>query len=222
MGPRKINRLWEIGILSGMVSSIVYVLHVIIGAILWEEYTSIKQPISDLTGEGAPDAELLRVFTGIYGILASFFASSLYVVLRNHVNRTSKIGIILLVVMESTSFVGYTLFPIDNTHAGMTFQNTMHIIVTGIVVITTIGSTLLIGIGFRKIQSMKKLGLIIIVCSAIITISGASTGIVVSMNIPILGVLERINILTLQFMIFILSYCTVNRNKYINEHNLQL
>lgn len=222
MGPRKINRLWEIGILSGMVSSIVYVLHVFIGAILWNEYTSIKQPISDLTGEGAPNAELLRVFTGIYGILASFFAISLYVVLRNRVNRTSKNGIILLFVMEFTSLVGYSLFPLDKTHAGMTFQNTMHIIITGVVVITTIGSTFLIGMGFRKIQSMKKLGLFVIVCGVIITISGASTGFVVSMNIPILGVIERINIFTLQFMIFVMSYCSVNRNKYIKEHHLQL
>ncbi|MCY6370707.1 DUF998 domain-containing protein [Clostridium ganghwense] len=212
MENNKIKSFWKIGTISGMMSSIVYVLHVFIGGILWDGYNSIKQPISDLTGIDAPNARLLRGFTSVYGILAIIFAISLYVILRNCVNKISKFEMILLIIMEVSSFVGYSLFPLEGTNTGMTFQNKMHIIVTVIVVITTIGCTFFIGIGFSKIKSMKKLGLFVIGCGVIITISGVSTGIVMAKNIPILGLIERINIFTLQLMIFVLSFSLVKQN----------
>lgn len=222
MENNKIKRFLKIGIISGMISSIVYILHVFIGAILWNGYSSIKQPISDLTGVGAPNTELLRVFTSVYGIFAIIFALSLYVCLKNSVNITSKLGMISLIIMEISSFVGYSLFPLDNANAGMTFQNIMHLIVTVIVVVTTISCTFFMGIGFSKIKSMKSLGMFIIVCGVIITISGASTGIIISNNLPILGLVERINIFTVQSMIFVLSFSLVKKSKWVHKHNIQL
>jgi len=210
----KTKLVQKIGIICGMLSSIVYIFHVFLGANMWGEYSSIKQPISDLTGEGAPNAELLRIFTSIYGILTIVFAVTLYLSIKKYANMPSKIGMILLIIMEISSFLGYSLFPLDETNAGMTFQNLMHIIVTIIVVISTIGSTFLMGTGFRKIENMRKLGTFIIVCGCIITISGASTGIVISNSIPILGLIERINIFTVQLMIFILSLFLAKNNKY--------
>lgn len=209
----KIKLVQKIGTICGMLSSVVYILHVFLGANLWGEYSSIKQPISDLTGEGAPNAELLRIFTGIYGVLAIFFAVTLYLSLKKYVNIPSKIGMVLI-IMEISSFLGYSLFHLDDINAGMTFQNLMHIMVTAIVVITTIGSTFFIGIGFRKIENMGTLDSFSILCGCIITISGASTGIVISNSIPILGLIERINIFTVQLMIFILSLFLAKNNKY--------
>lgn len=53
---------------------------------------------------------------------------------------------------------------------------------------------------------MKKLGVFIIACGSIITISGTFTGIVMANNIPMLGLIEPINIFTLQLMIFVLYF----------------
>lgn len=218
MGNNKMKKFWRIATISGMLSSGIYILHVFIGGTLWDGYNHISQPISDLTGVGAPNAKLLRVFTNIYGILAIIFAVSVYIVLKDFVNKTSKIGMILLIIMEVSSFVGYSLFPLDSADAGMTFQNKMHIIVTVIVVITTIGCMFFIGVGFSKIKSMKKIGLIIILCGIIITISGAATGIIMENNIPILGLVERVNIFTLQLMIFILSFSLIKGTALSNQH----
>lgn len=210
----KIKLVQKIGTICGMLSSIVYISHVFLGAKLWNEYSAIKQPISDLTGEGAPNAEILRVFTSVYGILAIIFAVTLYLSIKECANMPSKIGMMLLIIMEVSSFLGYSLFPLDDTNAGMTFQTLMHIIVTIIVVISTIGSTFLMGTGFRKIENMRKLGTFIILCGCIITISGASTGIIISNSIPILGLIERVNIFTVQLMVFILSFFLAKNNKY--------
>lgn len=75
-----IKKLCKITVVSGMLSSIVYILHVFVGGLLWNEYSHIEQPISDLTGVGAPNADLLRVFTNIYGVLAIIFAISIFII----------------------------------------------------------------------------------------------------------------------------------------------
>lgn len=214
------KKFWRIATISGMLSSVVYILHVFIGGILWDGYSHIRQPISDLTGVGAPNAKLLRVFTNAYGILAIIFAVSVYIVLKDFVNKSSKIGMMLLIIMEISSFVGYSLFPLDGADAGMTLLNKMHIIVTVIVVITTIGSMFFIGVGFSKTKTMKKIGLFIILCGVIITISGASTGIIMANSIPILGLVERINIFTLQLIIFVLSFCLIKGIPTSNQREL--
>lgn len=220
MDKSKIKRFWEVATISGMISSVAYVLHVFIGEILWDEYSPIQQAISDLTSMSAPNVKLLRVFTNIYGIFAIIFAISLYIGLRSRTNKFSKIGVLLLILMEISLYIGYSLFPLDGFDAGMTFQNKMHIVVTAFVVITTIGCTFIMGLGFCKIESMKKLGIFVIACGSIITISGAFTGIVMANNIPVLGLIERINIFTLQLMIFVLSFSVSLRKTNISMSRL--
>ena len=52
----------------GMVGVLFYLAHTIIGRVLWTDYNPITTDISSLTADGAPNEQLLRVFTFIYGI----------------------------------------------------------------------------------------------------------------------------------------------------------
>lgn len=181
----------------------------------------MQQPISDLTAVTAPNAQLLSVMTSIYGILTLAFSIALYSLLKRHVSRTLRSGLLLLILMEAVSFFGYLLFPLKSVGVEqLSFQNIMHIVVTVIVVVTTIGSTFLLGIGFLKIQRMKKLGLCILTGAVVITLSGASTGFVIANDLPIIGLIERINIFTLLAIIFILSNSMYR--EYRNCGNLKL
>lgn len=56
----------------GMVGVIFYLLHTILGNILWTEYNPITTDISSLTANGAPNAPLLKAFGTIYGISHDF------------------------------------------------------------------------------------------------------------------------------------------------------
>ena len=198
---------YEIALLSGMISAIVYLLHVVVGGVLWDGYSHMEQSISDLTSVGAPNKTLLSLMTNMYGILALVFAIVLYRLLKQHDSRLLRIGLLLLVVMEAVSFVGYMLFPLESSGIEQfSFQNVMHIIVTIIVVVTTISFTFLLGIGFLRIPRMKNLGLYILVSGIIITISGVSTGFVIANELPIIGLIERVNIFALQGVIFALSF----------------
>lgn len=208
------NKFKVFGLSCGMISSILYILHVLIGGLLWDGYSHIVQPISDLTSMGAPNRMLLLIITNLYGILAIVFATVFYLQIKIIKNKPLSFGILFLVIMEIISFVGYFLFPLEVAGVEvLTFQSMMHIFVTIIVVFTTIGFTLVTGIAFLRIQRTIKLGIFILICGVIIIVSGVATGAIIANGNPITGLIERINIFTLQAMIFIISYVMTRKIK---------
>ncbi len=201
-------------LLSGMLSSIVYILHVVIGGLLSDEYNHLIQPISDLTSSDAANRGLHIIFTSAYGILAIFFSYSLYYLMMGTENKLLNIGLMLFLIMQTVSFFGYLLFPLEVAGMeGNSFQSIMHIVVTIIVVLFTIGFTFVLGYSFVGSRDLRKLGVFILACGVIIILSGAGTGIVMANEIPIAGLVERINIFTLQIMVFVISFVSFRRYK---------
>jgi len=215
----KKKSIWQILVISGAISVIFYALHVIIGGLLWPEYSHIRQTISELTAVGAPNTEFLRMFTVFYGIFAIIFALSLFFVLRKaRVKKLAQIGTVVLLIMEIASFIGYYLFPL-NTQNLQGFSNFMHMIVTAIVIICTIGFSFFIGIGLRKSVGYKSIGNFVLFCAFVITIAGVATPIVIMQGIAIAGLMERINIYTLMTCIFVLSIYLCQK-KIIPSHTV--
>ncbi|OHX54237.1 hypothetical protein BB777_06745 [Planococcus faecalis] len=64
---------WQIATLSGALSVLIYMAHVIMGSVLWDGYSHVRQTISELTGNGAPDAEMLRSLPLATDCLRCFF-----------------------------------------------------------------------------------------------------------------------------------------------------
>lgn len=200
----------------GMVSSFFYFLHVFLGQLLWKEYNPITTDISSLTADGAPNVDLLRIFTLLYGI--SFLIFTLGMIIRafreNHL--ITRIGYILFFVMALTTVVGYNLFPLTGDKNELNFQNKMHIIVTVVVVFTTILSTFLIALGYLLKDNLKVLGRICLITALLITLFGATNPIGMAMELNILGLSERLVIYTLQLFVFFLSFLhTFGNNKLL-------
>ena len=106
------------------------------------------------------------------------------------------------------------VFPQDLPGNEVTFPGKMHMIVTVLIVPLTILSPLLIGAGMRKTNEHKKLGAFSIYCSILIFISGGLAGIFFAKNISYFGLVERLNIGTLQVWTSILSYrISINKGK---------
>lgn len=57
----KSRSIWQVIAISGALSAVVYLAHVVAGGLLWPGYSHIRQMISDLTGDGAPNAVLLII-----------------------------------------------------------------------------------------------------------------------------------------------------------------
>ncbi|EPR10523.1 DUF998 domain-containing protein [Ruminiclostridium papyrosolvens] len=199
----------------GMVGVLFYFAHTILGNILWKEYNPITTDISSLTADGAPNAQLLKILSFIYGICMVLMVIALIIKSFRQYHIMLRIGYIILIIMQLTSLFGYSLFPLTEDKAEMNFQNTMHIIVTVIVVFTTIASAFLISLGYLKQERMKNLGKLTLVMAVLITIFGMFNPISMSLKLDILGLTERLVIYSIQILMFILSYYyTFLDNKY--------
>lgn len=205
MGTGK-KSVWQVLALSGIIGVFFYTLHVVLGGILWPEYNPIAQTISELTGNGSPNAGLLTVFTTIYGALLILFSVCVYFCFKTlQVKKLAMAGAILLILMEIASFFGYMAFPLDMGGALDNFQNTMHLVVSGIVVVCTLGASYLTGIGLWKTPGHKKMGVFIFICAIVITVFGGMTPAAMANNLPFAGLTERINIFTLHAWTLVLS-----------------
>lgn len=190
---------------SGMLAVVIYLLHVLLGGYLWETYSHLQQPISDLTATGAPDRYLLLVLTNIYGVLALIFAISFTVFEGKEHHKLVFWGGISFIILHVVS-ISYSFFPQDLPGAEPTFAGTMHLLVTILIVPFTILTPLLIGFGLKKKKTRKSLGNFSLLGGILIIIFGGLSGYFFAKGLPYFGLVERKNIGTLQIWTFVLSY----------------
>jgi len=190
---------------SGMLAVVIYLLHVLIGGYLWVTYSHLQQPISDLTATGAPDRSLLLLFTNVYGGLALLFAVSFTFFEGKERHKLVFWGGISFIILHLVS-ISYSFFPQDLPGAEPSFAGMMHLVVTILIVPFTILTPLLIGWGLKKEKAFKKLGNFSLICGILIIIFGGLSGFFFAKGLPYFGLVERINIGTLQLWTFVMSY----------------
>jgi hypothetical membrane protein len=200
---------------SGMLAVVIYLLHILLGGLLWQGYSHLQQPISDLTATGAPNRFLLLLFTNIYGGLALIFAVSFTFFERKEQHRLVFWGGISFIILHVLS-ISYSFFPQDLSGAEPSFNGMMHLLVTVLIVPFTILTPLLIGFGLKKGKAWKTLGNFSLLCGILIIIFGGMSGFFFAKGLPYFGLVERINICTLQIWTFVLSY-KLSSNKYKYE-----
>lgn len=202
----KRSKLEEFFMPLGMIGVVAYMIHIILGNILWHEYNPITTDISSLTADGAPNSSLLRIFTTIYGICMILFTLGMIVKSLRKYHLATRVGYTILLGMEVISLFGYSALPLVGDKTVMNFQNMMHIAVTVAVVITTISSAFTLAYGYLSQEKMKNLGKFILIMAIIITLCGMMNPISMLMNLNIMGLTERLVIYSLQILIFVLSF----------------
>ena len=202
----KRSKLEEFFMPLGMIGVVAYMIHTILGNILWPEYNPITTDISSLTADGAPNSSLLRIFTTIYGICMILFTLGMIVKSLKKYHLATRVGYTILLGMEVISLFGYSALPLVGDKTVMNFQNMMHIAVTVAVVITTISSAFTLAYGYLSQEKMKNLGKFILIMAIIITLCGMMNPISMLMNLNIMGLTERLVIYSLQILIFVLSF----------------
>lgn len=196
--------MWKKLTVFGMLGALAYVFHVVLGGFLWKGYNHLMQPISDLTAKGAPDRTLLTGITVVYAIFSIIFAFSAFMVVRKYKVKSLTVGIFLFFCMHIVS-ASYNFFPEDLPGAAVTFTGIMHWIVTGAIVPLTILSVLIVGIGFKKVDELRKYSLYSIITSIILFTAGGTTVIILSNGLGYFGLFERLNIGSLQLWMFLVS-----------------
>ena len=190
----------------GMVAVIFYLIHVFLGQILDKAYNPITTDISSLTAVGAPNSELLTIFTTIYGICLAIFAVYMFSKSFKEYHKVTTIGYGFLLMMAILSLVGFYFFPLTSDKTVLNFQNTMHIAITGITVLLTILYLSLVSYGYLKKEQLKNIGIISLIAIILILLFGVLNPISIALSLNILGLTERAVIFSLEAYIFFLSF----------------
>ena len=194
--------------LFGIVGPLIYILAVIVGGAIRNDYSALYNAISELTMANAPNKLLLDVLFGIYNIsllifgLGAYFDSSIN-------NKKFNISALMLVII---GFLGLLIliFTQDPRGAPATVHGTLHILLSGITAALTIISIFIAGISFRKYSNLKGFSWYSYITALLIFISGGLGAASLANNGSYGGLFERITIFLFMIWVITLSYIILN------------
>ena len=173
--------------LTGIISTIFYLLHDIIGAINYPGYDWMSRAVSDLTATDSPSFIIANSFVTIHKIFSCLCCACICIQIQNEKRKSLRIGVYLFSVMNYISAIGYSLFPLTSSGYDGSTQSFIHVyIITILVVLLSIISLILIAVG--SLKEKRLLGILSLVSLALMFI-----GAVASQNVDksVFGIFER-------------------------------
>ena len=148
--------------LSGILSTIFYLLHDVVGAMNYPGYDWMSSAVSDLTAVDSKSYITASSFVTLHKIFNCICCISICTLIKNE-KKSLKIGIYLFTIMHFISTIGYTLFPLTSAGYDGSIQSFMHVyVITITVVLLSIISLITIAIGSFKCK-YKVLGTLAII-----------------------------------------------------------
>lgn len=204
----------------GIVAPILYMLTVIVGAALRNDYSHIVNAISELISNGAPNKAVLDVIFNIYNALLLAFTIGGYIALRT-APRLCQLAMGIFISIQILSF-SWGFFPMDPLGAPVTFAGTIHNVLGGVVAFATILIPLYMGLGLRGVAGFQMYVPYAFVSSAIIFISSLTGVILSAQGIHLFGLFERITIGTYEVWILVTSWNLLKKMQVSNfNHSVQ-
>ena len=193
----------------GIISPLVYIITVIIGALLRPDYSHLTHAISELTAAGAPNKFFLDSLFSIYNLLLIGFAFGLLGLIRNHANQhwTGKVGVYLILLIGLFGLMTNLFFPMDQRNVAPTIIGIIHLVLAGLLSLGTILSALFLGLWMRKTASYKMLGDYTLITCVLILLSGGFAAAAAANVSTIMGAAQRITIGLFLVWIFVLGIC---------------
>lgn len=177
--------------LLGIISLLSYTAAVIFAPYAYPGYDWLSQAVSDLSADSAPSRTLWNQLSSLYMPCGIVCCTLCAVGARSSLNRPLRLGIYLFAAMNWTSAVGYAMFPLPVSGQPEGFQGTMHLVVTGVVVLLSIVSlALIIGGGFYN-ETCVSLGISAAAALALMLLGAIGTGV---MPAEYFGIPERFSV----------------------------
>ena len=177
--------------LLGVVSFLSYAAAVIFAPLAYPGYDWMAQAVSDLSAANAPSLALWNRLTALYNVCEVACVTVVCIGIQGKRTKLLRVGVYIFAVMEWVSAVGFRAFPLTDSGFAGTFQDTMHIAVTGVVVLLSIVSLVIIIIAGAKDRSCRSYG----VCAGI-ALAMMLVGAVGMKLVPVeyFGVVERFSV----------------------------
>ena len=148
--------------LTGLLALLSYTAAVVCSPAAYPGYRWMAQAVSDLSADTAPSRGLWNRLAAPYGVGSVVCATcaAVFVSERKVSSRLFRTGIYLFAGMNWISSVGYAMFPLaDSGKEIASFQEVMHIAVTGLVVLLSIVSLVLLIICGCRDRSTRGIGI---------------------------------------------------------------
>jgi hypothetical protein len=191
----------KILLFCGIAAPILYVITVIVGAAVRNDYSHIVNAISELISNGAPNKALLDVIFNIYNALLLAFAIGGFIAVKN-AHRLCRVAMGIFIGIQILSF-SWGFFPMDPLGSASTFAGTMHNVLGGVVALATIIMPLLMGLGLRRMGDYRGYVIFSFIVSVIIFVSGLTGVILGGQGFLVFGFFERITIGTYEIWILV-------------------
>ncbi len=194
----------------GFLGPIIYILAIIIGGALRNDYSQLYNTVSELSMANVPNLLLMDVMFGIYNISLLIFGIGAF--LDTTIDTSKKYrAAMLMLVLTGISGIVLLFFPQDPRTAAFTATGTIHIAVAGISSLLTILAIFLTGFSFRKKIKMNNFAKYSFISGIIVVISGGIAAYSVGNNLFFGGLLEKITILTFIVWVIVFSYVILKK-----------
>ena len=193
--------LFQILAVCGMLSPIVYTVMWIYVGSLDSEYNHIRDDISSLFANGAPNRRKAHVLIIVSSVLLLIF----YLGLHEGINDGSDsiIGPILLVISSILGVLVAFFFPLDEGGEIKTYKGKMHIILVAASGILTIAGMVLLWLRLQSVAIWSGFATFSIVSAIVSAILIVISSIFVTSKYR--GILERLGVTPYQLYYFILG-----------------
>jgi hypothetical protein len=184
--------------LSGILAPIVDVIAIVLGGILWKEYSHLSQPVSDLLARNAPNKALLDPIFGVYNLLTIAFGFGLLQYVRgDEQNRRKTVGLIGAWVLIAEGIFGFfDIIFCEDAYGGMTATistiGKLHIVFASLCSLSTMLAILLLGFWFRENPLVRGYGLYSFISVAIVFLTGGITAYSIANQTELGGFFERL------------------------------
>jgi hypothetical protein len=183
---RKVVRI--VLLVCGILSSLVYVATNVIGAVVWEGYSSFSQTISELSAIGAPSRPFWIPLGIAYGSLLVAFGVGAWRCAGG--KRGLRVTAALLIAVGAIAYWP----PMHLRGSVTTLTDTMHAVFAGIVSVL-----ILLAIGFGATAFGRRFRLYSIATLMVVIVSGALTflyapRLAANLPTPGMGLIERIDL----------------------------
>lgn len=148
--------------LLGIVSFLSYTAAVVFSPIAYPGYNRTAQAVSDLSAADAPSLALWNQLSAFYNACEIVCVTVVCIGIQGQKTKLLRAGIYLFAVMEWISAVGYRMFPLSTGGYAGEFQDIMHMVITGLVVLLSIASLTVIIVSGAKDKRCRSYG----VCAA--------------------------------------------------------
>jgi len=164
--------------LFGIASFLSYAAAVIFAPLAYPGYDWMSQAVSDLSAANAPSFVLWSQLSSLYGVAGITCVMMACVAIQGKLNQLLRLGVYLFALMFWVSVVGFSAFPLSESGTGgTTIQDTMHLVVTGIVVALSILSLALVMVGGYREKRFVSLAVCATVALVLMFIGAIGTGI---------------------------------------------